>query len=131
MHFKFKDLQKACQFYIKEQAFFLLDLIRRTIISSTILDKENAVNFEIQTNDFNIYEHDKFCARLGWTLEGFYNLRPCLGQQKYSLPKIKIMIGHPKTSSKQTFMCLARPPEKRAHLIHVLWVLKRTVSLEK
>ena len=45
---------------------------------------------------------------LGWVErgKGFYNLRPCLGRQKYSLPKIKIVIGHPKTSSKQIIMFL-------------------------
>ena len=70
---------------------------------------------------------------LGWVErgKGFYNLRPCLCRQKYSLPKIKIIIGHPKTPSKQIIMFFARPPEKRACLLDVLWVLKRTVSVEK
>ena len=53
---------------------------------------------------------------LGWVErgKGFYNPRPCLCQQKYSLTKIKIIIGYPKTSSKQIIMFFARPPEKRA-----------------
>ena len=39
---------------------------------------------------------------LGWVErgKGFYNLGSCLGQQQYSLPIIKLIIGHPKTSSK-------------------------------
>ena len=39
---------------------------------------------------------------LGWGErgKGFYNLGSCLGQQQYSLPKIILIIGHPKTSSK-------------------------------
>ena len=34
---------------------------------------------------------------LGWVErgKGFYNLGSCLGQQQYSLPKIKLIIGHP------------------------------------
>ena len=70
---------------------------------------------------------------LGWVEhgKGFYHLGSWLGQQQYSLPKIKLFIGHHKMSSKQIIMFLARPPEKRACLIDVLWVLKRTVSVEK
>ena len=30
--------------------------------------------------------------------KGFYHLGSCLGQQQYSLPKLKLIIGHPKTS---------------------------------
>ena len=80
---------------------------------------------------FNINEHDKFM--LGWVErgKGFYHLGSCLCQQQYSLPKIKLIIGHPKTSSKQIIMFFTRPPEKRACLIDVLWVLKRTVWVEK
>ena len=63
--------------------------------------------------------------------KGFYNLGSCLGQQQYSLPEIKLIIGHPKTSSKQIIMFFARPLEKRVCLIDVLRVLKRTASVEK
>ena len=47
---------------------------------------------------------------LGWVErgKGFYNLRPCLGQQKYSLPEIKIIIGHLKTPSKQIIIFSAK-----------------------
>ena len=43
---------------------------------------------------------------LGWVErgKGFYNLGSCLGQQQYSLPKIKLIIGHPKTSSKLPYL---------------------------
>ena len=52
---------------------------------------------------------------LGWAErgKGFYHLGSCLGQQQYSLPKIKLIIGHPKTSSKQIIMIFIRPPEKK------------------
>ena len=55
---------------------------------------------------FNIYEHDRFM--LGWVErgKGFYHLGSCLGQQQYSFPKIKLIIGHPKTSLKQIIMFL-------------------------
>ena len=67
---------------------------------------------------------------LGWVERGrFYNLRLCFGQQKYSLPKIKTIIGHPKTSPKQIPMFLPDLQKKSASL-HVLWVLKRTVSVK-
>ena len=36
--------------------------------------------------------------------KGFYHPGSCLGQQQYSLPKIKLIIAHPKTSSKQIIM---------------------------
>ena len=70
---------------------------------------------------------------LGWVEHGkrFYNLGSNLGQQQYSLPKIKLIIGHPKTSSKQIIMFLPDLQKKRACLIDVLRVLKRTASVEK
>ena len=53
---------------------------------------------------------------LGWVGrgKGFYNLGSNLGQQQYGLPKVKLIIGHPKTSSKQIIMFFARPPEKKS-----------------
>ena len=51
---------------------------------------------------------------LGWVERGrFYNLRLCFGQQKYSLPKIKTIIGHPKTSPKLIPVFFARPEKER------------------
>ena len=43
---------------------------------------------------------------LGWVEpgKGFITSGHVLGQQNYRLPKIKIIIGHPKTSSKQILM---------------------------
>ena len=40
------------------------------------------------------------------TITYFYHLGSCLGQQQYSFPKIKLIIGHPKTSLKQIIMFL-------------------------
>ena len=60
----------------------------------------------------------------------FYNPRLFLGRQKYSLPKIKIVIGYPKTSSKQILMFLS-DLQKKSVSLHVLWELKRTVSVRR
>ena len=70
---------------------------------------------------------------LGWVErgKGFYHLGSCFGQQQYSFPKIKLIIGHPKTSLKQIIMFLPDLQKKRACMIDALWVLKRTVSVEK
>ena len=44
---------------------------------------------------------------LGWIErgKGFYNLRPCLGQQKYSIPKMKIVIRQDFLKTKALCFC--------------------------
>ena len=51
-----------------------------------------------------------------------------MGQQKYSLPKIKIIIGHPKTSSKQILMVFVRPSEKERVFTCVLGAQKNSLG---
>ena len=66
---------------------------------------------------------------LGWVERGrFYNLRLCFGQQKYSLPKIKTIIGHPKTSPKQIPMFFARPSEKERVFTCVVGAQKNSLG---
>ena len=66
---------------------------------------------------------------LGWVERvRFYNLRLCFGQQKYSLPKIKTIIGQPKTSPKQIPMFFARPSEKERVFTCVVGAQKNSLG---
>ena len=67
---------------------------------------------------------------LGWVErdKGFYHLGSCLGQQQYSFPKIKLIIGHPKTSLKQIIMFLPDLQKKSVYDRRVVGAQKNSLG---